>query len=88
MKTIIDLYFKTSEGKVVGRLRKTFKTDFIPILNAFIEDGVWAEPKKIIEITINPTEGYYFIKVDEVILESVESFNEIIKSYEKHNWEK
>lgn len=88
MNTIIDQYFKTSEGKRVGGMRRTLKIDFIPILNASIEDFVWRKEKKINDIIINPMGNYYMLKVDDEIVDSIESFNEIAKAYERNEWVK
>jgi hypothetical protein len=88
MNTIIDLHFTNATGKNWGLMRRTISTDFVPILNASLEDNAWKQPKRINDIFINPSHNYYLLIVDNEIVESIESFNEIVKAYEFHGWEK
>jgi hypothetical protein len=88
MKTEIDLYFKTSDGKRLGPIRKRIDVNFVPILNAFYEDSAWSKPKEIIKIFINPEEGYYMLEFSDEVIENESHFNDIVKGYGYHGWSK
>ncbi|MBK7683848.1 MAG: hypothetical protein IPJ26_15890 [Bacteroidetes bacterium] len=88
LKSTVDQYFKTSGGKMLGIMRRNYSVNFVPILNAMLEDFAWTKEKKINNIIINPNGGYYMLIVDAEIVEDSEDFKELVKMYESHGWTK
>jgi hypothetical protein len=88
MQTIIDLAFKIEGGRRVGLMRRIYDVDFVPILNAEIEDVGFRDHKTINAISINPLEHYYMLKVEEEIVQDQTEYDELSKALVGHGWQR
>ncbi len=89
MNLIIDLYVIENEPgnrHVFTAMRRELETDLVPMAGMDIEDSVWKEPRTIKGVTINPSEGYYYIHIGEDEGPDEDACQRLVDMYKAHGW--
>lgn len=87
MKIIMTIsIYDEGLDRLEGAVTKEVESEIIPTLECLVEDSAWKEPKKIIEITCNFEEGYYFINFGKVKCKDQTECKKESEMYKHHNW--
>lgn len=65
---------------------KEYETDLVPMVGMEIEDSGFKKAREIRAITINPSEGYYFVYVGEDEQSNRERCESAKDMYVGHGW--
>ena len=89
MKIIIAQLVEFENDPFPHIWQKEFESNLIPVVGMCVEDSLWKDPDtyKIVEVTVNYTENYYYVVVDRfepTIPEKIR--NEIEKAAISHGW--
>ena len=89
MLIFIDQYFKITNSRRMGPLRKEWQSDIVPTIGAKIESSVWKNhQKEISNVIINFDEGYYNVVVADEMIKDEEEFKELEKIYLLQKWKR
>jgi succinyl-CoA synthetase beta subunit len=87
VQIIVDLHIICdSKSYVYTTVRKTFNTDLVPMVGMDIEDSAWEDPREIKRVSMNPTEGYYFLYVGDDRGQNEEDCKQLAEMYRAHGW--
>lgn len=68
-------------------VRKTVDDGVVPIPGICVEDPVWGEPQKPIEITYNVAERYYHLQFPHCEFDTPEECELALEGYRLQGWE-
>ena len=88
MKVILSTTIMRTMGGLYTYLHKEMETPIIPFPGIAVEDTAWKEPKMPVEVICNFIEGYYFLKFEEVRLDTEEMCKQEMDMYVLHDWKK
>ena len=90
MKLIVDLNIicdaPGTRTHLYAIVRKEFQSDLIPMVGMEFEDPAWKDPRSIKSILINPTEGYYLLRVGNDTLSDKVECEQLKQMYHSHGW--
>lgn len=89
MKIIVDLHIicdLPGNKHVHSIVGKEFESNLVPVKGMQFEDSAWKDPREIKEVTLNPTENYYYLYVGEDCADNIERCEMLKQMYISHDW--
>lgn len=89
MKLIVDLKIRCEAPRdkhVCATVGKEIETDLVPVVGMELEDPAWEKPRPIERVTINPTDGYYYLHVGDDTAENRDRCEQRKQLYQHHGW--
>lgn len=86
MKTIFNVDILRPGGGGT-HVEKTIDLPFAPAIGMEIEQAVWAEPRKIVNVTLNIDEAYCWVYLERERPNSREEVDSTVAMYKDHGWE-
>lgn len=89
MKIIISQLIEYENDNFPHFWRKEYESDLIPVIGMSLEDSFWKNPYtyKIIEVSINYEENYYYVEVEKFVpIITKENKENLEKGAKFHGW--
>ena len=89
MKLIVDMKIRCeapTDKHVCAMVGKEIETDLVPAVGMELEDPVWKKPRPIERVTVNPTEGSYYLYVGDDTAENRDRCEQLKQLYHRNGW--
>jgi hypothetical protein len=71
---------------VYTTVSKEYETDLVPMVGMEIEDPAWKKSRRIKSVTINPSEGYYYVYTGDDKDKDDARCEQLKQMYLSHGW--
>ena len=89
MTLIIDLSIlcdTPGNRYVYTTVRKEFETNLVPMVGMDIADYAWKKSRQIQSVTINPSEGCYYVYVGDEVGKDEGRCEQLVEMYRSQGW--